>query len=137
MSKPAGILDRVLAAQTANCTLRGDDLRSAGREVAALAARTGDALLAVDDAGERIIGSALLADDGVRTVDSSRRLDDQSVLLVAAHVAGTTGIALKAEMARSLGASQVHAVILGEDCGDIHGCDRVTALSLRRHLVAL
>lgn len=137
MSESAGILDRVLAAQTANSTLRGDDLRCAGREVAALTARTGDALLAVDDAGERIIGSALLTDDGVRVVDASRRLEHQTVLLVAGYIAGTTGIALKAEMARSLGASRVRAVILGEDCCDIRGCDRVTTLSVRRHLIAL
>lgn len=137
MSQPAGILDRVLTAQTANSTLRGDDLRTAGREVAALAVRNGAALLAVDDAGERIVGAALLADDRARPVDSSRRLDGESVLLVAGHIAGTAGVALKADMARSLGASHVHAVILGEDCVKIHGCDRVTVLSKRRHLIAL
>ncbi|MGH3724608.1 MAG: hypothetical protein ACRDUS_10860 [Mycobacterium sp.] len=131
------MLDRVLAAQTANSTLRGDDLRTAGRKVAALSTRTGDALLAVDDAGERIIGASLLADDSVRTADSSQRFDGESVLLVAGHIAGTTGIALKAAVARSLGASRVHAVIFGEACIDIPGCDRVTALSTRRHLIAL
>jgi hypothetical protein len=138
MSTPVSLLNRVLAAQTASSTLRGDDLRNAGREIAALAVGTGDALMAVDDAGERIIGAALLADDGVRTVDSSRRLDNQSVLLVAGHVAGTTGIAIKADLARSLGAAHVQATFLGDvNSVNIHGCDRVTSLTLRRHLVAL
>lgn len=140
MSTPVSLLNRILTAQTANSTLRGEDLRNAGREIAALALGAGDALMAVDDAGERIVGAALVADDGVRAVDSSRRLDNQSVLLVAGHVAGTTGIALKADLARSLGAPHVHAAFLAEErvhIANIHGCDRVTPLTSRRHLIAL
>lgn len=140
MSNPASLLDRILCAQTANSTLGGDDLRNAGREVAALASGAGDALMAVDDAGERIIGAALLADDGVRAIDSSRRLDNQSVLLVAGYIAGTTGIAVKAELARSLGAVHVHAAFLSGtrvNTANVYGCDLVTSLSSRRHLMAL
>lgn len=141
MSTPVSLLNRILAAQTANSTLRGDDLRKAGREIADLALGAGDALMAVDDAGERIVGAALLADDGVRAVDSSRRLDNQSVLLVAGHVAGTMGITLKADLARSLGARRVRAAFLGEELVNsvnIRGCDRVTSLTYsRRQLIAL
>ncbi|WP_186245467.1 hypothetical protein [Mycobacterium simulans] len=140
MSTPVSLLNRILAAQTANSMLRGDDLRNAGREIAALALGGGYALMAVDDAGERIIGAALLADEGVRAVDSSRRLDNQSVLLVAGHFAGTTGIVLKADLARSLGARLIHAAFLGEagvNTANIHGCDLITSLASRRHLIAL
>lgn len=137
MSGTGSLLDRILDAQTSNSTLCGDDLRSAGREVAALALSGGDELLAVDCAGERIIGAALLADDRVRAVDVSRRLDHQSVLLVAGHVAGTTGIALKADLARSLGAARVRAAVLNEERVNIQGCDSVVSLTSRRHLIAL
>lgn len=137
MSTPVSLLDRVCAAQTANSALRGNDLRKAGRKVAALATRDGCALMAVDDAGERLIAAALLADDAVRTVDTSRRLDDQSVLLVAGFLAGTTGIAQKADLARALGAAHVQATVLGDERVSVHGCDRVTSLNFRPHLVAL
>ena len=137
MSGTASLLNQILTAQTANSALCGDDLRNAGREVAALALRGGDELLAVDDAGERIIGAALLADDRVRTVDTSLRLDNQSVLLVAGYVAGTTGIALKADLALSLGAAHVRAAYLSEERVNIHGCDSVVPLTSRRHLIAL
>ncbi|WP_141214029.1 hypothetical protein [Mycobacterium marinum] len=140
MSAPASLLNRILTAQGANSTLRGDDLRSAGREVSALALGAGDAIMAVDEAGERIVGAALLADDRVCAVDCSRRLDNQPVLLVAGYVAGTVGIVLKADLARSLGAPHVHAVFLGEEgmnTANIHGCDVVTSLTPRRRLMAL
>ncbi|GJO16031.1 hypothetical protein NJB1507_03250 [Mycobacterium marinum] len=137
MSTPVSLLNRILTAQSANSALCGDDLRNAGREVAALALRGGDELLAVDDAGERIIGAALLADDGVRAVDTSRRLDNRSVLLVAGHVAGTTGVASKADLARSLGAAHVRAAFLSEEGVRIDGCDAVVPLTSRRHLIAL
>ena len=140
MSDCVSLLNRVLAAQTANSTLGGDDLSNAGCEVAAIALSGGDALMAADSAGERVIGAALLAEDGVRTVDTSRRLDNQSVLLVAGHLAGMTGIALKAALARSLGASKVHATFLSPECVDsasIEGCDGVTCVNPRRRLITL
>lgn len=101
--------------------------------MAALAARTGDVFLAVDGAGERTVGAPLFADDRIRTDDSSQCLDDESVLPVSGHIAGTTGIALKADMARSLGALHVRALILRETCIDILGCNRITTLLTRRH----
>lgn len=134
---PVSLLNQVCAAQTANSTLRGDDLRNAGRKVAGLATRDGCVLMAVDDAGERLIAAALLADHAVRAADSSGRLDDQSVLLVAGHLAGSTGIALKADLARALGAAHVQAAFLGDEHLSVHGCDRVTSLTVRPHMVAL
>jgi hypothetical protein len=59
------------------------------------------------------------------------------VLLVAGHVAGTTGIALKADLARSLGAARVRAAVLNEERVNIQGCDSVVSLTSRRHLIAL
>lgn len=137
MSPSASLLDQVCAVQSANSTLSGDDLRMAGRKVASLAAREGCLLMAVDAAGERLIAAAILADDAVRTADTSCRLDDQWVLLVAGHLAGSTGIALKADLARALGAAYVQATFLGDEHLSVHGCDRVTSLTLRPPFVAL
>jgi hypothetical protein len=86
--------------------------------------------MAADEAGERLIAAALLADARACAVDASRRLDGQSVLLVAGYLVGTTGIALKANLARSLGASHIWAAFLGETDAKVQGCDEVTSLDV-------
>lgn len=137
MTFPGGLLNRVCAAQTANSELRGERLRDVGSEIAALSIRDGYVLMAADGAGERLIGAALVADKAVRAVDSSRRRDGVSVLIVAGHLAGTSGVALTADLAWSLGARNVRAAVLGSEHAVIAGCDRVTALNSQRHLIAL
>lgn len=137
MTGTVSLLDRICEAQTRNTTLAGDDLRAAAHGLAALAMGSRMRLLAVDEAGERLIGAALVQDHGVQTVDTSRRLDDLHILLVAGWVAGTTGIAMKAELARSLGAQRVEVVTLGSVESPIAGCERVLQITSRRHLLAL
>ena len=128
---------QVCEAQTRNSTLASKELRGAARTLAALATDGGWALLAVDGAGERLIGAALVADEGVRVVDTSRRLDGLPVLLVAGHIAGPTGIAMKASLALSLGATRVMATVLGPAATANVGGARVISLDRERHLVAL
>jgi hypothetical protein len=137
MTSTRNLLTRVCDAQTRNSTLAATELRDAARTLAAIATDGGWALLGVDAAGERLIGAALIADDRVRLVDASRRLDGLSVLLVAGHIAGPTGIAMKATLALSLGATRVEATVLGP-CSTASGSgQRVVSLDRERHLVAL
>lgn len=137
MTATLSLLDRICDAQTRNSTLSGEDLRAAAQNLAALATRSRRILLAVDEPGERLIGAALMIDERLRAADTSRRLDGLSLLLVAGHIAGTTGISIKAGIARSLGASSVDAVVLGERALTIDGCDEIGVLALSPHLIAL
>jgi hypothetical protein len=90
------LLAQVCDARKRNRHLVGEKLRDAGREIAALAARDGCAVMAADEVGKRLVGAALVADERVRPVDVSRSLDGQSVVIVAGFVAGPAGIALLA-----------------------------------------
>lgn len=137
MANTVSLLSQVCDAQTRNSTLAGDDLRNAGREIAALAVGEGYAVMAADEAGERLIGAALLADDRVRAADASHRLDGQSVLMVAGYLAGTSGMALKAALVRSLGALHVRATVLGSSGVRVDGCEQVTAIRTQPRLIAL
>lgn len=137
MTSSTSLLMQVCEAQTRNSTLASKELRSAARTLAALATAGGWALLAVDGAGERLIGAALVADEGVRVVDASRRLDGLSILLVAGHIAGPTGISMKAALALSLGAIRVEATVLGPWTPASDGVQRMISLDRERHLVAL
>ena len=131
------LLDRICEAQTRNTTLAGDNLRAAACDLSLLARGTRRGLLAVDETGERLIGATLVLGRGVYAVEASRRLDGLDVLLVAGHLAGTTGIAMKAELARSLGARSVEVATLEGLGSPVSGCDRVHQVSPGRHLVAL
>ena len=137
MTATPSLLDRIFDAQTRNSTLAGAELRDAAQDLAALTTRSRRALLAVDEAGQRLIGAALLMDERVRTVDVSRRLDGLDVTLVAGYVADTTGIALKAALARSLGVRTVDAAVLGGPVPPVEGCDHVSLVAPQRHLRAL
>lgn len=132
------LLSEVCEAQTRNSTLTGDDLRRAGRRIAAIAASRDLAVLAVDPSGERLIGAALLADGRLRPVDHSSSFHGLSVLLVAGYVAAATGIAQEARRARALGAVSVEGVFYGGRPGPVAGCDVITEISgARPGLVAL
>jgi hypothetical protein len=130
-------LAQVCDVQMRNSYLVGEKLRDAEREIAALAARDGCAVMAADEAGERLVGAALVADERVRPVDVSRRLDGQSVVIVAGFVAGPAGIALKTSVAPSLGAVRVDAAVLGSQIRKVDGCDHVRPITQQPHLVAL
>lgn len=132
------LLTEVYDAQSGNSTLAGESLRRAGSEIAALAMERKLGVLAVGAAGERLVGAALLADERVRPLDVSCRLDGESVLLVAGHLAGPTGLATKAAFARALGASRVESVGVSFRDIEITGCDHVITLTQpRSRLVAL
>lgn len=130
--------EQVLIAQTRNSALSGADLRAAGAALARVARSEGLSLLASDGSGERIIGSAVAQDDGLRPVDVSRRLDGMDVLLVAGFQAGTAGLNERARLCRSMGARRVDAAFLPEEGQVVSGCDHVWALSVAQpRLVAL
>lgn len=138
MTGSSNMLYEVFEAQTLNSTLAGESLRRAGHEIAALALARNLNVLAADQAGERLVGAALLADERVRPVDISCRLDDQSVLVVSGHVAGPTGLTQKAYSARALGAVHVEAAVLGTCCEGVGGYDDMTMIARSgRRLVAL
>jgi hypothetical protein len=137
MASSHPLLDGVLRAQTANSTLSGDELRRAARRLVTVAAAAPSALLAVDAAGERLVGAAILLSGDLRLVDRSRRLDGESVMLVAGHIAGTAALVTAAGMAIAMGAERVQAVVLGDTPGSVDGCGQVHSLSEARHLVAL
>jgi hypothetical protein len=127
------LLSRVCWAQTHNSTLSSDELRRAADLLAEVAASEGLRLMPVDEAGDRLIGAALVARDDLPLVDASRRLDGEYVLLVAGHVAGAVGVALKASLARALGAVRVDAAILGGWSAGITDCERVWNIARMRH----
>lgn len=137
MTDTSSLLDSICQAQTRNTTLAGDHLRAAARDLSRLATATGRRLLAVDEAGERLIGAALVLGHKVPVADASRRLDGLDILLVAGYVAGTTGIVMKVDLARALGARSVEVAVLGGPESPIAGCDRVLQVTPHRHLVAL
>lgn len=125
MATRQDLLSQVCWAQTRNSTLSNDELRRAADLLTEVALGEGLRLMPVDESGDRLIGAALACRDGLPLVDSSRRLDGEEVLLVTGHVAGAVGIALKASLARALGAVRVDAALLGGWGETIAGCERV------------
>ncbi len=97
-------------------------------DAAALSAALGWHLLASGQSGERIVAAASL-DHRALFADASRRLDGLVVLLVAGLLAGPYELARDAAVARSLGATAVHAAFIGGwDC-PIPGCDSTRTFS--------
>lgn len=119
------LLSQVCWAQTRNSTLSSDELRRAANLLAEVATCEGLRLMPVDEAGDRLIGAALASRDDLPLVDASHRLDGQNVLLVAGHLAGAVGVALKASLARALGAVRVDAAIIGGWPAGISDCEQV------------
>lgn len=106
------VLQSVLGAQGANATLSGGDLRTAAEHLVDLASgRT--RLKALDAAGERIIGAALLLSDSLETWDYTVAFPAKhTCLLVGGVVAGPAGIAAAAHAALAAGAARVDAAIV-------------------------
>jgi hypothetical protein len=120
---------RLVLAQKLNGLLGGDALTDAARTAAAVADRLHCELIAVDGAGERIIGAALALAPGIcRPADLTRRLDARSLLVISGAVAGSIGLAHTAARLRSLGAHTVHAAVLGGWPDDVPGVETITAL---------
>lgn len=125
MGTHQSLLSQVRWAQTQNSTLANDNLREAAELLGSVAIREELRLMPVDETGDRLIGAALATRADLLLVDSSRRLDGEHVLLVAGHLAGAMGVALKASLAQTLGATRIEAAALGGWPGGIHGCERV------------
>jgi hypothetical protein len=109
------LLWSVLDAQRANATLSGGDLRAAAEHLADLCAERPVLLMAVDSAGERIIGAAMtVATMELDVYDYTTGFPQGSTcLLVGGHMAGPVRLADAAAAASSAGAAQVEAAVLG------------------------
>lgn len=129
-------LNAVLAAQQVNATLSGRHLRIAAENLLRLLSdRT--MLKAVDAAGERIIGAALLLSDSVQTWDYSGPFPSESTcLLVGGAVAGPVALAAAAQAARSAGATRVDAAILSGCTGAVPGISGILEIGNTRMQVA-
>lgn len=109
------LLRSVLDAQRANATLSGGELRAAAEHLADLCAERHVLLMAIDRAGERIIGAAMsVADVELDVYDYTSGFPQGSTcLMVGGHAAGPVRLADAAAAASSAGAAQVEAAILG------------------------
>lgn len=109
------LLLSVLDAQRANATLAGGDLRAAAEHLADLCSERRVLLMAVDNAGERIIGAAMtVAEVDLDVYDYTSGFPQGSTcLLVGGHAAGPIRLADAAAAALSAGAARVEAAILG------------------------
>jgi hypothetical protein len=129
MSSLDQVMHRLYAAQTHNATLAGAELLNAAGAAADLAVRHGGRLLAADDTGERILGAALVLPNPCEPVNTSQRLDGQTVVLISGAVAGPVGLTQAVARLRSMGAARVHIGVLdGWECG-VAGSDTVEPLS--------
>lgn len=134
MGTDQDFLSQVYSAQTLNSTLANEDLREAAESLIDVAVGEAWRLMPVDEAGDRLIGAALVTRFDLSLVDASRRLDGQRVLLVTGHLAGAVGVALKATLAHALGATRVDAAVLGGWAEGIPGCERVWDITPREGL---
>lgn len=126
------VLNSVLAAQRANATLCGRDLRTAAENLLHLTtSRT--VLKALDAVGERIIGAALLLDDDLRTWDYTRPFPSKSAcLLVGGVVAGPVGISSAGEVVTAAGATSVEAAVLSGWTSPVPGVAQVREIGSAR-----
>lgn len=119
------VLHSVLDAQEANATLSGRDLRTAAENLVHLANRR-TLVKALDAAGERIIGAALLLSDSLETWDFTAAFPPKhTCLLVGGVVAGPAGIATAVQAARAAGAARVDAAIVGGWTESVPGVVRI------------
>lgn len=132
------LLWSVLDAQRANATLSGGDLRAAAEHLADLCAERPFLLMAVDGAGERIIGAAMtVADVELDVYDYTSGFPQGSTcLLVGGHAAGPVRLADAASAAFAAGAAQVEAAILGGWPDPIPGVTQIRGLRKSRFCVA-
>lgn len=94
--------------------------------------------MAVDAAGERIIGAAMtLTDQPVKVFDYTHSFPDRSkCLLVGGFIAGPVGVADAAAAVIAAGATRVQAAVLGGWSDPIDGVARVRDLGRQRARVA-
>jgi hypothetical protein len=127
-------LTRVLDAQRTNSTLAGQELRIAAQDLIGMHVPPSTVVLTYDEAGQRIMGAALtLSDSFPVPFDTTTRLPAGApCLLVGGVIAGSVGVAQAAQLARSLGAEDVTAAVLGGWAEPIPGVDQVRTLASTR-----
>jgi hypothetical protein len=132
------LLWTALDAQSANASLSGRDLRSAAEELLRLHTPGRTVLMAVDAAGERIIGAAMtLTDQPVEVFDYTHSFPARSTcLLVGGFIAGPVGVADAAAAVIGAGATRVQAAVIGGWSDPIDGVARVRNLGRQRARVA-
>jgi hypothetical protein len=125
------IEDRFEKAQSFNAQLSGAVLIDVVQAVVRIATNHRAWMVATDAYAERIIGTALaLRPTECQAADRTSRLDGKTVLLVSGAIAGPVGLLEAAALVRSLGASQVHAAVLGGWPDEIQGCDSIEDLGI-------
>lgn len=107
------VLHAALSAQASNALLAGSELRAAAENLASRAS-SGTCLKALDAAGERIIGAALMLSDSLSIWDYTAPFPpSHTCLLVGGVVAGPAGVAAAARAALAAGAASVDVALLG------------------------
>ena len=128
------LLWQVLDAQQANATLTGASLRSAAEALVCATDARNILVMAIDLAGERIIGAAMSLSDSVRAFDYSQAFPSGVVcLLVGGIVVGPIGIANAAEAVVAAGATRVEVATLTTWTEPIRNVDEFRSLESRRH----
>lgn len=131
-----GVLQTVLGAQQANATLSGRDLRVAAENLVRASSDV-TVMKALDAAGERIIGAALLLNDSLATWDYTSEFPRRATcLLVGGVVAGPVSIATAARAAADAGAARVEAAIVGGWTNHIPGVARIREIGTTSARVA-
>lgn len=124
------LLWSALDAQQANATLAGPQLRSAAEELLRVYALGRMRVMALDAAGERIIGAALaMRDEPVEVFDYTGTFAETSTcLLVGGFIAGSAGVEAAATAVAGAGATMVEAAVIGGWPAPIRGVSRVRDL---------
>lgn len=124
------LLWSALDAQQANATLAGPQLRSAAEELLRVYDPGRVRLMALDAAGERIIGAVLTMQDApIEVFDYTEAFAGTSTcLLVGGFIAGSAGVEAAATSVIAAGATKVEAAVIGGWSAPIRGVSRVRDL---------
>ena len=131
-------LCNVLDAQHANATLTGPVLRAAADDLLHSRPNQRTLFMALDAAGERILGAAMaVADKTLEVFDYTRPFPDRATcILVGGFIAGPAGIASAAAAVTSAGAQRVEAVIVRPPTARIAGVNRIRLVAQARAHIA-
>ena len=113
-SQAPSVLELVLAAQGHSSALRNRaGLSVVARTLVQFARNHGHSrLLAASATAERLVGAALMLEEGLELVDFNLPLRHPQLLIVEVAVAGALSAERAARRARTLGAASVDAVVL-------------------------
>lgn len=126
------VLSAVLGVQSRNIALSAEELVSAARQVSVLVNVENLSAVPLDRTGDKIVGAGIARGIHLNMADTTRRLDNEQVLLVSGEIAGSAGISIRASTLRSLGAKRVDAAVLGGWSEPIEGCNRLWDISPTR-----